>query len=86
MNIIGFFFTFFLKKRDDPVCHANHFLGHYFFGNQVEKEINSKIEIIKNQYFNFSDANDIFDENVFQNLTDLFTDSGFFYGCDIVAR
>ena len=40
--------------------------------------------MIKRQYF--GSGNDIFNEEVFENLTNAFTDSGFFYGSDRMAR
>ena len=40
--------------------------------------------MIKRQYF--GNGNDINDLEVLQNLTNSFTDSGFFYGTDKMAR
>ena len=69
----------------DDVCAANHFLGHYFFGtNEISEEIKNRINEIKQYYF----EGDIktFDDKAFQSLSNAFTDSGFHYGTDLMAR
>ena len=70
--------------RNDYICPANHFLGHFFFGNPVSEDIKTKVDVIKKQYF--GNGNDVSNEDVFKNLTNAFTDSGFFYGSDQMAR
>lgn len=69
----------------DDVCAANHFLGHYSFGtSEISEEIKNKINDIKQYYF----KGDIkmFDDKAFQSLSNAFTDSGFHYGTDLMAR
>ena len=73
--------TFFRNGED---CAANHYLGHFFFGTPITEEIKSKVAKIKEEYF--GNGNDINDLEVLQNLTNSFTDSGFFYGTDKMAR
>ena len=75
---------FFSIFRDGEDCAANHYLGHFFFGTPITKEIQSKVAKIKEEYF--GNGNDINDLEVLQNLTNTFTDSGFFYGTDKMAR
>ena len=59
-------------------------MGHFFFGTPITEEIKSKVAKIKEEYF--GNGNDINDLEVLQNLTNSFTDSGFFYGTDKMAR
>ena len=75
------FFSIFRNGED---CAANHYLGHFFFGTPITEEIKSKVAKIKEEYF--GNGNDINDLEVLQNLTNSFTDSGFFYGTDKMAR
>jgi len=74
-------FNYFSNGED---CAANHYLGHFFFGTPITEEIKSKVAKIKEEYF--GNGNDINDLEVLQNLTNSFTDSGFFYGTDKMAR
>jgi len=74
-------FNYFSNGED---CAANHYLGHFFFGTPITEEIRSKVAKIKEEYF--GNGNDINDLEVLQNLTNSFTDSGFFYGTDKMAR
>ena len=73
---------YFFRNGED--CAANHYLGHFFFGTPITEEIKSKVAKIKEEYF--GNGNDINDLEVLQNLTNSFTDSGFFYGTDKMAR
>ena len=75
------FFSIFRNGED---CAAHHYLGHFFFGTPITEEIKSKVAKIKEEYF--GNGNDINDLEVLQNLTNSFTDSGFFYGTDKMAR
>ena len=75
---------FFSILRNGEDCAANHYLGHFFFGTPITEEIKSKVAKIKEEYF--GNGNDINDLEVLQNLTNSFTDSGFFYGTDKMAR
>ena len=71
--------------RSDYVCPVNHFLGHFFNGNdQISEEVKNKVNNIKQQYFN-GDV-ETFDDKSFQSFSNAFTDSGFHYGTDIMAR
>ena len=80
-----FFVIIFLKNRSDYVCPANHFLGHFFNENhQISEEVKRKVNDIKQQYFN--GHVETFDDESFEGLSNAFTDSGFHYGTDQMAR
>ena len=80
----GMFSFLLLFFRNGEDCAANHYLGHFFFGTPITEEIKSKVVKIKEEYF--GNGNDINDLEVLQNLTNSFTDSGFFYGTDKMAE
>ena len=76
-------FAFF--ERNDNLCPANHFLGYSSFGNEeMSEEIKTKVNAIKQQYFG-GDV-ETFDDRVFKSLSNVFTDSGFHIGSDIMVR
>ena len=73
------------QTRSDNFCQANHFLGYYHFGkNKITDEIKGQIDAIKQEYFNGD--TETFNDEVFKSLSNAFSDSGFHYGTDQMAR
>ena len=74
-----------IKSRSDEFCQANHFLGYYHFGkHEITDEVKSKIDAIRQEYL----GGDIetFNDEVFKSISNAFSDSGFHYGTDKMAR
>ena len=62
-------------------CFANNFLGKYFIQN-LDHETKDKVKKVKDFYF----GDQPMDMRAFENMTNLFTDPGFLYGTDVLAR
>ena len=59
-------------------------MGHFTQGKTITKDIKNKVEAIKKEYFDGDVTT--FNSKVLQKLSDAYTDSGFFYATDIMAK
>ena len=60
-------------------CMAPHALGKFFLDGKLSKQDDEKIKEITDFYFNGVRSQIKFDHWTFDNLTNMFTDNGFFY-------
>ena len=69
-------------RNEWALCSANHFFGEFFA--EETKALMAKSEKIRAFYL--GDKEISLEGEAFQNLTNAFTDPGFFYGSDLTAR
>ena len=65
-------------------CAANTFLGKYYLDKPLSEDLVAKAEKIKEFYFGQNEVS--LGSNGLQTFTNAFTDHGFFYGTDVLAR
>ena len=68
----------------EEACPAVLFLGYYSYSRDVPDNVRQLTEEISQKYFQGNKEH--FDLKVLQQLSDAFTDSGFFYGTDIMVK
>ena len=64
------------------MCVASNFIGKFFLDKPFDEKIKDKVKKITEFYF----GDQKIDMNTFENLTNLYTDPGFLYGTDVLAR
>ena len=64
------------------MCVVSNFIGKFFLDKPFDEKIKDKVKKITEFYF----GDQKIDMNTFENLTNLYTDPGFLYGTDVLAR
>jgi hypothetical protein len=84
-NHNGACFNVYIFYRNNwETCVGSNIFAQFFNEDASDKELKTKASKVKEFYFGEKELN-LYDDT-FNNLTNLFTDPGFMYGSDLMAR